>query len=132
MFGGFNISSYICGVKYKIVNMTLLSNHSLSGNVVDAIYDTAKTIMPQNSNVILFGSRARGDNTEDSDWDLLILLDKEKADILDHDKYTYPFWELGWKTNSMIHPILYTKRDWEKRKGDNFYENIQNEGIVIC
>ena len=59
-------------------------------------------------------------------------LDKEKADILDHDKYTYPFWELGWKTNSMIHPILYTKRDWEKRKGDNFYENIQNEGIVIC
>ena len=112
--------------------MTLLSNHSLSGNVVDAIYDTAQTIMPQNSNVILFGSRARGDNTEDSDWDLLILLDKEKADVLDHDRYTYPFWELGLKTNSMIHPILYTKRDWEKRKGDNFYENIQNEGIVIC
>ena len=43
-----------------------------------------------------FGSPGRGDASELSDWDILILLDKDRIEI-DHDKFTYPFWELDGK-----------------------------------
>ena len=41
------------------------------------------------------GSQVRNDAREDSDWDILILLDKEKKlEEADHDKYVYPLFEL--------------------------------------
>ena len=42
--------------------------------VLDAVINSLKTILPIKK-VILFGSRARGDFTEDSDWDFAIILD---------------------------------------------------------
>ena len=46
--------------------------------------------------VILFGSQARGDSNEASDWDLIVFLDKDKLEETDHDIYSYPLVELGW------------------------------------
>ena len=46
--------------------------------------------MPKDAKVILFGSRARRDAKADSDWDILVLLNKDKIDEQDHDNYTYP------------------------------------------
>ena len=47
-----------------------------------------------NERVILFGSQARGDAREDSDWDLLVLLNKKKRSFNeDYDNYAYPFAE---------------------------------------
>lgn len=113
--------------------MITYHNHQhLSGTVADAIYQSAKSIVPVGSSVILFGSRARGDASADSDWDLLILLNKDHLEVSDHDRYAYPFWELGWTTGAMIHPIIYTRTEWEKRRGGAFYENVQKDGIVLC
>ena len=42
------------------------------------IKDIAKSAIPSGSKAILYGSRARGDARNDSDWDFLILLDKDK------------------------------------------------------
>ena len=49
-----------------------------------------------NEKVILFGSQVRGDARPDSDWDLLVLLNKEKISLEDEDKCAYPFAEMGW------------------------------------
>ena len=95
------------------------------------IKETAKKIIPSNGHVILFGSQARGDSHKGSDWDLLILIDKPKIDESDHDKYTYPFWELGWKIDAMIHPIIYTVSDWKNKKSV-FRSNVEKDGIRIC
>jgi predicted nucleotidyltransferase len=46
--------------------------------------------VPQGTRVILFGSRARGDARPDSDWDVLILLDKQELEDSDFDEYCYP------------------------------------------
>lgn len=89
-------------------------------------------IMPMNARVVLFGSQARGDAREDSDWDILILLDKDKLSPVDYDNYAYPFFELGWRIDAEIHPLLYTFKDWERRRILPFYKNIAEEGIVLC
>ncbi len=64
--------------------------------VIRSIHEVAKQVMPKGAKVLLFGSQVRGDAREDSDWDILILLNKNKLDNEDHDKYSYPLMELGW------------------------------------
>ena len=82
--------------------------------------------------LILFGSQARGDARDDSDWDLLVLLNKENGNILeDTEKYAYPFDELGWNSGIAINTIVYTKKQWEQGKIFPLYRNVMNEGIEI-
>ena len=89
-----------------------------------------RQILP-NERVILFGSQARGDAHEDSDWDLLVLLDKEKKIFEDEDIYGYPFAEMGLKYKTYVSVKIYTVEEWEKRKPTPFYKNIEQEGIEI-
>ena len=44
--------------------------------MINHIKQTAANVLPKGSTLYLYGSRARGDYHDDSDWDLLILLDK--------------------------------------------------------
>jgi len=81
--------------------------------------------------VILYGSQARNTANQDSDWDLLILLDKPKIENEDFDKISYPLIELGWKEGEQISPKLYTFSEWQKRNFTQFYKNIEMEGIVL-
>ena len=81
--------------------------------------------------MILFGSQARSEAHPDSDWDILVLLDKEKITRDDVNAYSYPFWELGWDFNETINAILYTKKEWNRNKSRSFYENVTEDGIRI-
>lgn len=81
--------------------------------------------------VILFGSRARGEAREDSDWDLLILLNKPLIESSDFDRITYPLCELGWKEGEQFSPKLYTMKEWQERSFTPFYKNIEEEGIEL-
>lgn len=112
--------------------MTAVTKERLEDEVLMSIRQKAESIMPGDARVILFGSRARQDAKEDSDWDILVLLNKDKIVEKDHDDYTYPFWELGWEINQMIHPIVYSMSDWEKKKGSPFFDNVEREGVVLC
>ena len=69
------------------------------------IKEIAKSAIPSGSKAILYGSRARGDARNDSDWDILILLDKDKLEQTDYDKVSYPFVLLGCDLGTEINPI---------------------------
>ncbi|MDR2886950.1 MAG: nucleotidyltransferase domain-containing protein [Bacteroidales bacterium] len=65
--------------------------------------------------MVLFGSQTRGDNHPDSDWDLLLVLDKPEKEKSDEDK-AYEFVLMGWKYGTYLSIKLYTGNDWAKRK----------------
>ena len=54
-------------------------------DIIDVIKEVGRSALPPNSTLLLYGSRARGDAHEGSDWDLLILLDKAKLTFDDYD-----------------------------------------------
>lgn len=81
--------------------------------------------------LILYGSYARGDYKDDSDIDLLILINKDKVTPVEEDKITFPLYSIGFKTGLLISPMVYTKEGWAKYKVTPFYENVNNEGKVL-
>ena len=81
---------------------------------------------------ILYGSEARGDAREDSDIDLLILVDGDKMTIEQETQITEPLYELELKTGVLISPIVMLKKQWQNRPYQTpFSINIANEGILL-
>lgn len=99
--------------------------------LVNGIQTIMGRIAPISGKAILFGSRARGDATATSDWDILVLLDKERITSDDMDEITYPIRELGWELNEMVNPIMYTMSEWEKKRATPFYKNVMSEGVAL-
>lgn len=102
-------------------------------NSKDLIRNIKQIVMKAepNAKVILFGSKVRGDSNESSDWDVLVLLDKNKIEYVDFENITYPLYELGWNVGELISTKLYTNDEWEKRSITPFYKSIQQEGLVL-
>lgn len=100
--------------------------------VLEGIKQTAKQSLPAFGHIYLYGSRARGDAREDSDWDLLVVLDKPKIEQEDYDNVLYPLTALGWDLGEMIIPVLYTKEEWQQNSYTPFYKAVEEEGILIA
>ena len=83
------------------------------------------------SKLILFGSRARGDYNDFSDWDLLILLKEKNSFNESFDKYAFPFVELGYRNGFDVQPQLFSYEEWKNQSITPFYKNIEEDGIVI-
>jgi len=64
------------------------------------------------SEIILYGSRARGDEREDSDWDLLILV-PYPADLKEEQRFWHKLFDLELQFGQAISTLVKSKKDWE-------------------
>jgi len=81
--------------------------------------------------VILYGSRARGNPRHDSDWDILVLTNY-KADILTERKFRNRIYDLELETGECFSVFVYSKHDWQTIQSITpFYQNVTREGIRI-
>ena len=98
--------------------------------VINNIKTIAQRILPDNSSLYLYGSRARGNARPDSDWDLLVLIDKDKITGDDYDM-VYPFFEYGVDIGQYISTHVYTKKQWQSWTFLPFYHNVEHDKIVL-
>lgn len=99
--------------------------------IIKKIIQVAEFSHPD-SEVILFGSRARGDSSYDSDWDLLILLNQSRITFEQETKIMDDYYELELSTGIVISPLIYTKKDWETKYAFiPLHVNINKEGVKL-
>ena len=99
--------------------------------ILQRIKDSVKVTAPD-AVVILYGSYARGDNREDSDIDLLELVNKDKVSRDDEIKIKYPLYNIETETGIIISPVVLAKNVWETRhRISPFYENVTKEGKYL-
>ncbi len=103
----------------------------ITTDIMNDFKQVAQDVLPVGSQVWLYGSRARGDFGTESDWDLLILVDKSSITSSDEDDYSYPFVLMGWHHAAAVNPLLYTFSDWQERKASPFYDNVERDKIQI-
>ena len=99
--------------------------------ILTRIREVAHRSLPKGARAVLYGSHARGDAHQGSDWDILILLDKEKLEDSDYTYISYPFVMLGCDINEEINPIMYTKNEWNQFHFTPFYENVEHDGVQL-
>lgn len=82
--------------------------------------------------IYLYGSRARGDNRKDSDWDILVISPNEKITFDYESGLRGPIVELELDSGEMISLIVYSKNDWiDKQFLSPLFSNVSKEGIRI-
>ncbi|MCK4920675.1 MAG: nucleotidyltransferase domain-containing protein [Bacteroidales bacterium] len=80
----------------------------------------------------LFGSRARGDFSVDSDWDIIILIDDVKVTNIIEDKFRDELYEIELESGQVISTFIYTKDYWENTLiYSPLYKNVSREGIRL-
>ncbi len=93
---------------------------------LQAVKRSVHEIDPQ-AEVWLFGSRARGDARPDSDWDFLVLTDKQ----VDRP-FKYTVWdqlnELELSAERVISTRVWNNRSWNDMAVTDLYQNIQEDG----
>ena len=100
--------------------------------IVDTVRNVFHRVAPPGASAILYGSEARGDAHEDSDIDVLVLLDKEKVTQSDRKQIAYPVYHIGYETDTVISVMIYTKLAWETdMRITPFYHNVKKEGILL-
>lgn len=94
--------------------------------------EVALSVLPSDAHVWLYGSRARGDAHEGSDWDLLILLPKDVVTIEDEDRIAFPFVLAGWQHNMDVNPQTYTFDEWSSKGFTPYYKNVERDKLLIA
>jgi len=93
------------------------------------VKESVKKIDPK-AKVILFGSRARGDSKNDSDWDFLILT-SQKVNEQVKRAFRENLIDTELEAGQVISTIIYSKKSWLNYRNTPLFENINSEGIEI-
>jgi predicted nucleotidyltransferase len=101
----------------------------------DKILQRIKALVKQkepSAKIYLYGSRARGTARPDSDWDLLILVNKDRITNEYEQCITYPLYDLEFEIGEVISPMVYSEKEWDsKYRVTPFYSNVMREGVLL-
>ncbi|HHG73871.1 MAG TPA: nucleotidyltransferase domain-containing protein [Persephonella sp.] len=109
----------------KIIKYNLTNREK---KALKEIKDFINQIFKENK-IFIYGSKAYGEPTQESDLDLLIIVPnldwKVKKKII--NKIT----EINWKYDTNISPIIVSKEEWIKYPTMPLFQEVKEKGLVV-
>jgi len=102
-----------------------------TNHIISQIQALGRKVLPEGSHLLLYGSRARGDNHADSDWDLLVLLNRPQNENADFAAIAYPLMELGFDLGQYFSVHTYSQQEWSDMSFTPFYKNVERDKILL-
>lgn len=99
--------------------------------LITQIRQAVHEIEPE-SEIILYGSRSRGDALSDSDWDFLILVDGPTSDERTN-RIRHRLYEIEWESGEVISSIVRNREEWDSDLYQTmpFHQRVQQEGMRL-
>ena len=87
--------------------------------------------VPGVDSIRIFGSRARGDYSEDSDLDILVITKTDEQETLQTVRDV--IWKISLQSGIFISPLILTKEQVEKTplRSSSIIKNIQKEVLPV-
>lgn len=123
--------TFICVCAKIVVSLRRKMIMTSNNNIVEQIKTLGKKVLPEGSHLLLYGSRARGDNRPDSDWDLLVLLNRQQNINADFASISYPLMELGFDLGQYFSVHTYSQKEWNNMSFLPFYKNVERDKIQL-
>lgn len=99
-------------------------------DILYQIQQLGRQLLPEDAHLLLYGSRARGDYHDGSDWDLLILLNRPQ-EASDFQNIAYPIMELGFDLGEYFSVQTYSQQEWNSMSFLPYYKNVEQDKIVL-
>jgi predicted nucleotidyltransferase len=104
----------------------------MSSDVILEKISTAIYKQDPTAQAFLFGSRARGDNKPDSDWDILILIRNKTVTSEIEDRFRDVLYNIELQSGQIISAFIYPKTFWQNNlKYSPLYKSVKKEGIKL-
>ena len=99
--------------------------------VLESFLKAIKPCRPKLKSITLFGSRARGDDRPDSDYDLLLVTTKRDQDL--NDRLYDGVMDVLLSTGRLVSLKLFTESDYQRLSSipTPFMSRVMKEGIKI-
>ena len=102
-----------------------------SDPVIREFLSRISSVRPRFDKIILFGSRARGDERPSSDYDVLLVTAQRDRDLVDavHDAVM----EVLFSTGRLVSPKIFRRADFERFSSipTPFMKNVMADGISL-
>lgn len=114
--------------------MKILKQVKLKDNEKDSLRELTSKLREKfpETDVVLYGSKARGDDGRFSDIDILVLLDRTINNTLEEEVFSIAF-KVELKYDVIFGIVVYSKMFWDSGLGKSMplRINIDREGILI-
>lgn len=99
--------------------------------LLDEVKNVVHEVEPT-ADVILFGSRARGEASIDSDWDFLVLVNGT-ADDMRVDTIRHRLYEIEWTSGEVLSSIVWSREEWDSDpyRLMPLHQHIEKEGVRL-
>lgn len=86
---------------------------------------------PEIEKIILFGSVARGDDSKDSDIDIIIITSNINDDLKIEDEIYGKTFDTLLETGEYLSVKMIDSEHYKKNRNFSFYRNIAKDGVLI-